>query len=68
MTHDELLAKLDVTRFELISYEEFLKRNNALRAVVELHSKSGYHHANVCDVCDAIHPCPTIQDIEKELK
>jgi hypothetical protein len=77
MTHDELLAKLDVTRFELISYEEFLKRNNALRAVVELHKpvQSYMFEEEACSHCSSgedrseiLYPCPTIQTIEKELK
>lgn len=36
MTHDELLARLDLSNEHLIPYEEFEKRNSALRAVVEL--------------------------------
>lgn len=36
MTHDELLARISLEDKHLVSYEEFEKRNSALRAVVEL--------------------------------
>jgi hypothetical protein len=36
MTHDELLARLDLSNEHLIPYDEFEKRNSALRAIVEM--------------------------------
>ena len=70
MTHDELLAMISLEDKQLISYEEFEKRNLALRAVVELH-KPMEKFPDVCGECgfDAVvlYPCPTIQAIEKEL-
>ena len=71
MTHDELLARLDLSNEHLIPYEEFEKRNSALRAVVELH-KPQPDHCPCCPPvlceCAEVYPCPTIQAIEKELK
>ena len=69
MTHDELLARIDLTNKHLISYDEFEKRNSALRAVVELHTADfgTPGEDTVCDYCKVIYPCSTIQAIEKEL-
>ena len=74
MTHDELLARLELKE-RLISYEDFEKRNSALRAVVELHKPKGVCSDPDCkpmhDWCSCgmdAYPCPTIQAIEKELK
>ena len=81
MTHDELLARLDLYNEHLIPYEEFEKRNSALRAVVELHKpieEDGklwcrhevcYNHIEFLERndCYCSYPCPTIKDIEKEL-
>ena len=74
MTHDELLARLDLTNKHLIPYDEFEKRNSALRAVVELHKpmadwrKHPIEH-DVCDCCgwQKVYPCPTIQALERKL-
>ena len=68
MTHDELLARLDLTNKHLIPYDEFEKRNSALRAVVELH-KPCCDLEELCNECNpnVAYPCPTIQVIEKEL-
>ena len=63
MTHDELSRKLEGLWHDSYKAPGYM----ALRNVVELHKPNGYHHANVCDVCDAIYPCPTIQAVEKEL-
>ena len=67
MTHDELLAKIELKRVGSFSTENE-KRRKALRAVVEL-------HRNVDGACwecqDSIYhefPCPTIRAIEKELR
>lgn len=60
MTHDELLA--------LLNAKSDSNEVHALRAIAELHKPNGYHFANVCDVCDAIYPCPTIKAIEEEVK
>ena len=67
MKHNELLTEIN-RRLEVALYNGDPQSIHALRAVVELHTPNGYHHANVCDVCDAIYPCPTIEAIEKELK
>ena len=76
MTHDELLARISLEDKQLVSYEEFEKRNSALRAVVELHKPFTFEDGKViCDACEMdmfgaayTYPCPTIQTIEKELK
>ena len=55
MTHDELLARISLEDKQLVSYEEFEKRNSALRAVVELHKpyyfgpKNEYTNCNHCN-------------------
>ena len=73
MTHDELLARLDLSNEHLIPYEEFEKRNSALRAVVELHKPKAKTKEGE-DICGCaygvwtFYPCPTIQAIEKELQ
>ncbi len=65
MTHDKLLAKIE----EEASYQTLV---TVLRAVVELHKPiEGYEH--LCGACwfgDGMmaYPCPTILQIEKELK
>jgi hypothetical protein len=80
MAHDELLARLDLSNVYLTPYEEFEKRNSALRAVVELHQVTADGNCAWCYMCnydrtglymDAElyrYPCPTIQAIEKELQ
>lgn len=64
MTHDELLAKINV-KIKCDSSEVF-KLYKALRAVVELH----FNDNEQCGVCrhEWDYPCETIKAIEKELK
>lgn len=64
MTHDELLADIN----EAIQYEEDKQVWKALRAVVELH-KPVLHpkHKYICEACNLVYPCETIEAIEKEL-
>lgn len=81
MTHDELLAKINV-KIKCGSSEVF-KLYRALRAVVELHKphdkqvattfvvSESLHHIirePYCELDNTAFPCPTIQAIEKELK
>jgi hypothetical protein len=70
MTHEELLAICDN-----YSFKDSAEPVKALRAVVELHKpikRAGIDYL-VCDGCyeeegqNNDYPCPTIQDIEKEL-
>jgi hypothetical protein len=69
MTHDQLIKDLDscIKGAEYGPYEwGFI----ALRAIVELHKRSG---GWFCDACtkpsdEVFYPCPTIQAIEKELE
>jgi hypothetical protein len=71
MAHDELLARLDLSNEHLIPYEEFEKRNSALRAVVEGHTPFTPQFGGGIDYCwadDRPYPCPTIQKITEELK
>ena len=69
MTHDELLARLDLSNEHLIPYKEFEKRNSALRAVVELHKPYSDEGTLMCSYCDwNSYPCGTIEAIEEELK
>jgi hypothetical protein len=76
MTHDELLAQID-----LLAQPSAGSSNNkpsfykALRAIVELHKPKsshpdGWHEEIHCaQGDDQFHyPCPTIQAIENELK
>jgi len=81
MTHDELLAKIELQGSHLQAKDNpYL---DALRAVVELHKpvmqwSGGYDgeenplYAEQCNDCSSNgftqeYPCPTIQAIEKEL-
>ena len=72
MTHDELLAKID--EIKPLNSPAW-NMQNALRAVVELHSPIETYNMNnvykgwlTCAHCnDEMYPCPTIQAIEKEL-
>lgn len=77
MTHDELLAIISLEDKQLVSYEEFEKRNSALRAVVELHKPTpeNRYPEKLCQSCSmteegiyVYYPCSSIQAIEKELK
>ena len=76
MTHDELLAKIDIWKFQTKGYDDTYEVHgilNALRAVVELHKPTGWfedtgYADQECIHCDnGSYPCPTIQAIEKEL-
>jgi len=82
MTHDELLAKIEVKGnhpFATLQYNEVGQTDiqsafSALRAVVELHKPNEnnqcpeceYYYIDEIKYCD--YPCPTIQAIEKELQ
>jgi hypothetical protein len=77
MTHDELLAKIDIWKFQTKGYDDTYEVHgilNALRAVVELHKP--YESTDNGLLCryevnsnSPYHwyPCETIQAIEKEL-
>ena len=60
VTHDELLAEIDKNLY-------FYKPKTALRAVVVLHKPEGDREQQ-CEHDKKIYPCPTIQEIEKELR
>ena len=72
MTHDELLAKIDTLEAKYTDYPSYL----ALRAVVELHKPEkmiikGLKTEYWCLADNnepTPYPCPTILQIEKELK
>ena len=66
MTHDELLAKLEID-WANVTIEQVGKVVIALRAVVKLH-KPYVDHFTYCNDCERIYPCPTIQVIEEELR
>lgn len=78
MTHDELLARAELTLGTYISKYYGSKKDvelrsdvidslQALRAVVELHKPDLEGPYAVCTTCQEIYPCGTIQAIEKEL-
>ena len=78
MTHDELLAKIDVELTTNYADEcgNFPIGLNALRAVVELHTPTpeGRYPDILCQGCSmteevvyVYYPCRTIRAIEKEL-
>ena len=73
MTHDELLAKIDIWKFQTKGYDDTYEVHgilNALRAVVELHHPQSEYCWKCSFPLDSIYvpyPCPTIQAIEKEL-
>jgi hypothetical protein len=64
MTHDDLLAKIFYIDPAWGLNEDFVEKNRALRAVVELHSPS----EDNCQECETAYPCPTIQAIVNEFK
>ena len=74
MTHDELLAKINV-KIKCDSSEVF-KLYKALRAVVELHKPANDGNKDICRECANLidpwdengYPCPTIQQIQEQLK
>jgi hypothetical protein len=68
LTHDELVKDLDscIKGAEYGPYEwGFI----ALRAIAELH-KPVLHskHKYICEGCNLVYPCDTIEAIEKELQ
>ena len=74
MTHDELVEEINeaIADFDL-KFDNSNPYYKALRAVVELHRP--VHNAYDTDyswwgclMCEEVYPCPTIQDIERELK
>ena len=83
MTHDELLAKVELTLGTYISKYYGSKKDvelrsdvidslQALRAVVGLHKPKDFAIDTDfpwvgCKECERLYPCPTIQTIEKEL-
>jgi hypothetical protein len=71
MTHDELLkfVKFRLECAESKYLQEEAPAVNALLAVVELH-KPVLHskHKYICEGCNLVYPCDTIQAIEKELQ
>lgn len=75
MTHEELLAKIDLCFEDIPADYGQMEAHNALRAVVELHKPEKFGQAFLCEACSRtyisysqLYPCPTIQAIEKELK
>ena len=75
MTHDELLAKLSSS--QVFGKQFGAKAYLALRAIVELHKPIQISNEQLCNACEEwtnegqkqlFYPCPTIQEIEKELK
>ena len=84
MTHDELLFKIyeihnnnsDAGQEATKQYKGMIQFMQALRAVSELHKPSspkqigtGYAgDRDMCSQCKLYYPCPTIDEIEKELK
>jgi len=79
MTHDELLANINVAIRDRNADYGLVKGLYALRAVVELHkphhglTDGGADSDGVCLQCsgrkfEQFYPCPTIQAIEKELR
>ena len=81
MTHEELLAKIDLCFEDIPADYGQIKAHNALRAVVELHKPENISGKTKCVYCyllnwsiegldeqDTSYPCDTIQAIEKELK
>ena len=79
MTHDVLLAKIDIWKFQTKGYDDTYEVHgilNALRAVVELHQPDANKNCVSCFsesyfggriFTNGKYPCPTIQAIEKEL-
>jgi hypothetical protein len=75
MTHEELLAKIDIWKFQTKGYDDTYEVHgilNALRAVVELHKAKTFEDDELgdmilCRQCITAYPCPTIEAIEKEL-
>ena len=77
MTHDELLAKITTEMFQFKKGGFSRAYMQALRAIVELHKPIQISNEQLCNACEEwtnegqkqlFYPCPTIQEIEKELK
>ena len=75
MTHDELLGKIDIWKFQTKGYDDTYEVHgilNALRAVIELHKPHpftmGKYTWDRCAKDGEMYPCEEIQAIEKELK
>ena len=79
MTHDELLAKIDIWKFQTKGFGDTYEVHgilNALLSVVELHrpifrgcdDDKCCGSTDTCKYCSDEYPCDTIQAIEKELK
>jgi hypothetical protein len=68
LTHDELLSRIDKNWDADYDYCDE-RRTQALRAVVEIH-KPVLHskHNYICEGCNLVYPCDTIEAIEKELQ
>ena len=62
MTYDDLLAKVFYIDPEWGLNTDFVQKNQALRAVIELHSPS----EDNCQECDTAYPCSTTQAIVNE--
>ena len=72
MIYDELLAKIDIWKFQTKGYDDTYEVHgilNALRAVVELHKPFDFFWGEPFTSCECgeEYPCKTIQIIEKEL-
>ena len=77
MTHEELLAKVDSVFYEeeggtQVDFKATNNQYRALKAVVELHRPLELVSSSMCLECssdDSVvsYPCPTINNIEKEL-
>ena len=77
MTHDELLAKINIgAKFHGTAWSidgsvdglKLIKQSQALRAVVGLHKPEGINAPPQCAHDRRQYPGPTIQAIVKELK
>jgi hypothetical protein len=71
MTHDELLKRVQYNQGYQMGLDGY-KICSALRAVVELHRPLELVSSSMCLECssdDSVvsYPCPTINNIEKEL-
>jgi hypothetical protein len=64
MTHEQLLVKVFALDPAWDLDKDFVEKNKALRAVVELHSPTDDN----CQECDTAYPCPTIEAIVNEFK
>ena len=65
MTHEELLAKIDLCFEDIPDDYGQIEAQNALRAVVELHKPMAVYK-ELCR-CETIYPCETIQAISQQV-